>query len=180
MTTADTFVGFAAIASVAALAYGPWQTTCTDIARQYCFAKRDRLFDIALAGRIDFRSSEYRAMRLSLEKTIRFCHEMSVYKLLLFGFDRTTTLDSGHLSTLSRAAARVADPDTREDLQMLACEVEMFLLFSIWLKSPLLWLLTPIFMLLVLSIALFSAARSTTLGFLRALGERVQIQAEGA
>lgn len=180
MTAADTLVGFVSVAAIGALVYGPWQATCTDIARQYCFAKRDRLFDLALAGRIDFRSNEYRAMRLSLEKTIRFCHEISIYRLLLLGLDRTSREGSIHLSTLSKAASRVEDAETRKELEALAHGVEDMILLVIWMRSPLLWALTVPFLVLGTTAAAFSATRRAMLALLRALGERAQIQAEGA
>jgi len=64
--------------------YGPWQGLCVDWARQSMFEARDQIFDAAAAGLICFDSKEYRTLRCSIERMIRFCHEISWPRLLLF------------------------------------------------------------------------------------------------
>jgi len=179
---ANAFFTFISICFVLFILYGPWQATCTDIARQYCFKKRDALFDIAMSGRIDFDSSEYRTMRLSLEKTIRYCHNLSFFKLITLGLDRShfKQEETIHLSSLSRAASRVADVATREELEELACDVEMFLVVTVILKSPFLWLLFPLLILASLVAFLFDLTKKSFIQRLRFVGERAQIQAECA
>ncbi len=66
-----------------AVFYGPWQTLCVDWARQRMFEARDKLFNVACEGDIDFASSEYREVRLTIERMIRFCHHLSWPRLLL-------------------------------------------------------------------------------------------------
>ncbi|RYC29418.1 hypothetical protein D3273_24025 [Lichenibacterium minor] len=106
------------------------EATRTDIARQYRFAKRDQLFDLAREGRIDFRSKECRAMR--------------------------------------------------GDLDELALDVEGFTMPIVWLRSPLVWLLTPVAIVAVMAALPFGAVRRALIDLLGAMGERAQIQAEGA
>ena len=53
---AEALVGLVTLAALLCLFYGPWQALCTDLSRQFIFEGRDQLFDMALAGRLDFDS----------------------------------------------------------------------------------------------------------------------------
>lgn len=178
----ETIVGFASGCGVMALVYGPWQDTCTDIARQYCFAKRDELFDLARSGHVSFSSNEYRAMRGSLEKTIRYCHNLSIFKLLLFGYDRASHVNKldRHISVLSRSAARVPDVTARRKLEELAEDVEMFLALIVFIRSPMLWIITPLIFVIISTLLIFSLTKSRLTRLIRSFGERAQLQAECA
>lgn len=61
----------------------PWRELATSWTRQVIFECRDDLFDLARSGEIDFRSSEYRRIRSSLEMAIRFAHELTVWKYIV-------------------------------------------------------------------------------------------------
>jgi hypothetical protein len=76
-TAADAIVALAALIALLCLFYGPWQSLCIDLSRQFIFERRDRLFDMALAGRIEFDSEAYRATRRALNGMIRFAHELT-------------------------------------------------------------------------------------------------------
>jgi hypothetical protein len=75
--------------------YGPWQGLCIDWARQSMFEARDQIFDAAAAGLIAFDSNEYKTLRCSIERMIRFCHEISWPRLVLFYvlFDKTESTE---------------------------------------------------------------------------------------
>lgn len=64
--------------------YGPWQTLCVDWARQRMFEARDRVFDLAMQGHISFHSKEYKCIRSTIERMIRFCHVMTWQRLVLY------------------------------------------------------------------------------------------------
>jgi len=74
---ADGLVALATLIALLCLFYGPWQGVCTDISRQIIFERRDRLFDMARAGRIDFSSDAYRAARQALNGLLRFAHKLT-------------------------------------------------------------------------------------------------------
>jgi hypothetical protein len=75
---ADVIVAITALALLVYLFYGPWQSVCTDFARQIIFESRDSLFDLAREGKLDFKSQQYRSIRSSLETLIRFAHDVSI------------------------------------------------------------------------------------------------------
>ena len=80
--TTDTFLTFLIILTFLAWFYGPWQEFCTDYARQIMFEQRDKLFDMAHSGDINFESDHYKRHRASLNAAIRFCHEMTMARVI--------------------------------------------------------------------------------------------------
>jgi hypothetical protein len=85
-TAANAIVTLAAVIALVCLLYGPWQTLCTDLSRQVIFERRDRLFNLALDGRIDFNSEGYRAARQVLNGYLRFAHEMTWVDFLISAY----------------------------------------------------------------------------------------------
>ena len=57
--------------------YGPWQSYCIDRVRLSLFKVRDDLFHLALKGEMTFSSREYKELRGSVEKLIRFAHRLT-------------------------------------------------------------------------------------------------------
>lgn len=68
----------------------------------------------------------------------------------------------------------------RGDLDELALDVEGFTMPIVWLRSPLVWLLTPVAIVAVMAALPFGAVRRALIDFLGAMGEKAQIQPEGA
>lgn len=58
--------------------YG-WKQFALDIARQKLFSIRDELFDLAADkdSKLNFDDDAYQAMRVSINRTIQFCHRLS-------------------------------------------------------------------------------------------------------
>lgn len=52
---AEALLGIAALSLIAVVFYGPWQAVCTDWSRNYIFEARDRIFDLAESGELEFR-----------------------------------------------------------------------------------------------------------------------------
>ena len=52
----------------------PWQHFCVDVARHRHFMLRDRLFILAVDGRIEFSDPTYRLLREWLNDRIRLAH----------------------------------------------------------------------------------------------------------
>ena len=149
--TSDALVSLAFLTLLICFAYGPWQWLWTDIARQTMFEKRDQLFDMALAGRLDFASDEYRTIRASLEQTIRFAHLMTLPRLI---FSKLTTGRIGRTETsrMERALARISDPQTRLEVRSVIDGADDVMICAIAAKSPLfLLVMAPIAAILVVA-----------------------------
>jgi hypothetical protein len=109
LTVADTIVSLATLTALLVLFYGPWQSVCTDISRQFIFERRDKLFDMAIAGRLSFDSEAYRATRRTLNGMLRFAHTITWQELVIgFYFIQKT---------------RAKLPDWRESLADLPVDV---------------------------------------------------------
>lgn len=133
----DLFWSVVCIFGIAILFYGPWQTVCTDYARQVLFEKRDAIFDMAMRGEIDFRSQEYRLSRQSLEKIIRFAHELTLPRFLIYRWylHRANLLEGK--SELVSAIGEITDEETRAKVSRLVYEAQMAMLLMMFAKSPL-------------------------------------------
>jgi hypothetical protein len=80
MPNYDALFTIGCLVGVLVLFYWPWQGLCIEFARQIIFEEREKLFDLAMDGRLNFKSDEYRQIRDFLNKSIRFSHEMSLWK----------------------------------------------------------------------------------------------------
>jgi hypothetical protein len=74
---ANAIVALATLTALLVLFYGPWQAVCTEFARQFIFERRDKLFDMALAGRLAFDSEAYKASRTAFNGMLRFAHTLT-------------------------------------------------------------------------------------------------------
>jgi hypothetical protein len=128
--TADALVSLAALTAFVCLFYGPWQATCTDVARLLIFARRDALFDLAKVGQLDFASPEYKAIRRSMEGMIRYAHELTWTRLVFFG--RVTV---EHESPLIIAIGSIKDPLTKEKVEALLRDCTTVLIGTMAAKS---------------------------------------------
>ncbi len=63
---------------------GPWSSLWVDMSRQTCFELRDRLFLLALDGRIGFDDPIYRRTRDWLNACIGHAHEMRFWNFVAF------------------------------------------------------------------------------------------------
>lgn len=68
---------------VAVLFYGPWQGLAAELARQVIYRSRDRLFDLAASGEWSFDDPVYRETRALLNGLARFCHKMTVPRMVM-------------------------------------------------------------------------------------------------
>lgn len=112
---AEALITLALLFLLFVLFYGPWQEVCTDYTRQIIFERRDRLFDMATSGKLDFNSEEYRTMRSTLEGCIRYAHDLTwpLLIIILASNNPERAPTSGVLSP-SQALAKISNPDTRQ------------------------------------------------------------------
>ena len=104
----DSFVTFIMIVGFMSWFYGPWQDTCADYARQIIFEERDKLFDMAADGELDFGSQEYKTIRSSLNAAIRFSHEMTIARLLFAALYHRAIFAHDEGSAISESIQRIA------------------------------------------------------------------------
>ncbi len=132
----DAIVGIATILVMAIMFYGPWQWICSDVARQILFEKRDAIFDMAQSGRLSFESRDYRTIRRSLEKTIRFAHELTLPKFIYMIISHKL-YENSKPSELTQAIARIENVETRTEVEAHISEALRAVLLMMLLKSPL-------------------------------------------
>ena len=165
------------LVALAFLFYGPWQSVCTDYGRQIVFEKRDAIFDMAMRGELDFRSSEYKVIRASLEKSIRFAHELTLPKFLLFRWRLRRMNLKQEKSDLFRAIEAISDKDVRERVHQLVGEAFLAMVVTMIAKSP----LTICCSVFVGAASYFSSGLwSKLMRSADVVGELVQVEAENA
>jgi hypothetical protein len=112
----DAVTGLIALLFFGIVFYGPWQRVCTDFSRQILFEARDEIFDLALQGKIQFDSDEYRTIRHSIEQTIRYAHELTWPRLAYELMARKLLARRGP-SQLYRAIERIEDENLRSEIK---------------------------------------------------------------
>lgn len=115
----DAFFAIICLVAVAAIFYGPWQSLCIEYARQVIFEERERLFDLAADGRMDFESVEYRELRDFLNKSIRFSHDITLWRFAVNrSFMRAPASPSAPPS-VGAMMKSIGDPETRKAIERI-------------------------------------------------------------
>jgi hypothetical protein len=169
---ADALAALFAVSLFLLFFYGPWQGILVDLARQTVFEQRDAVFDMAAAGKLDFNSRDYRIIRDSFNKLIRFAHELNWMRLVLHGL-------GGHekVPDVQQAIDRIEDAETRKDVIRHLQRARFAMIAMIGSRS--LFLLVAAIM-----IGVVTWCMGTTRDLFRRLdatyGETIQCEAEGA
>ncbi len=160
----DALEGLVALSALLWVVYGPWQWVCTDYGRQLLFEKRDALFDLGRARKIDFASVEYRTLRTSLETLIRFSHEVTLMRFLYLAWSLKLPYRNPRVENpINLAIGRISHHETRRDVNRLFREAHLIVVMMIVFKSPLL-----LAVLLVCSpFVMFGALGGIALGYIR-------------
>lgn len=173
----DAFWAIILLSVAAYIFYGPWQSACTSYARQVLFEKRDAIFDLAIAGELDFGSSEYRMIRSSLEKSIRFAHELTLPRFLLYRWYLQTINVEQNGSDLREAIESIDSEDARTRIFRLVSEAQIALMLMMFAKSP----LTVVLAVALALLSHFQAGFKRRLAdWVRPFGEMAQMEAEYA
>lgn len=159
------------------LFYGPWQDLCTAYARQVAFEQRDKLFDKAMRGEIEFADPAYRKVRTSIEQLIRFAHELSLLSFLMFKWRRQATHQPRGPSELTVALRSIKDEKVRRDITVLTWKAHYAMVLMMLAKSPVSVLF--VFGLLIVRHITHTVPKSMT-RYARPAGEIIQIEAETA
>jgi hypothetical protein len=143
---ADALITLGLLALLAVFFYGPWQEVCTDFTRQIIFERRDRLFDMAAAGKLDFNSEVYWSLRSTLEGAIRFAHELTWPHLVMAIIVVPPAAASGAGLLPNQALAKIEDPEVRKLARRQMDEAMGALFLMAAMKSA---VLAPLFGILV-------------------------------
>jgi hypothetical protein len=144
---AEAVICLAMLAALLCLFYGPWQAVCTDISRQIIFERRDRLFDMALAGRLEFDSEAYRAARIALNRMLRLAHRLTWQEFAI----SACFIDRNRPKVPDwRNAITDLPPDVRNEIEELVRECSAMLIGMMVLKS---FIVGPIVFVLIFVLA---------------------------
>lgn len=138
--------------------YGPWQEIITSITRQLLFEIRDDVFDMARNRALDFESDEYLRIRKSLNSIIRFTHHTTWPRLLTFKLFSKKRSDTGVFDIINQ----IDDVEVKQKIKNKFHYATMFVIASIWLRSPLLIIITLAILVIALALVLVNARRAIT------------------
>jgi hypothetical protein len=173
--TTDAFLASLCLTGFVVLFYGPWQEACTDFARQVIFEQRDKLFDMARFGKLDFNSKEYRTIRSNLEGMIRFAHELTVPRLIYTS--RIARFKTDDKNDLSHAIARVRDEAVRHEIIEIVGRVYVALIMMMIFKSIICVICLPFLVIAYLSSLAFGKVSSECRRYVMKTGELIQAEA---
>lgn len=174
----DALISLTATTLLACFFYGPWQWVWADVARQTLFENRARIFDIAREGRLSFGSEEYRTIRVSLEKSIRFAHAFTWPRFLLLKRALARQGMLGRKSNLTAAIERISDEDTRREVEWLVFRAHAVILLTTFLRSPFLSIALVVALPLFLAVHFLQRARNWAKGVILETAEIMQVEAE--
>lgn len=122
--------------------YGFWQQTVVSVTRHELFKIRHRLFIMAADGKISFDSPEYGEMRKSINSMIRFCHMITLPRVVAVAFAMWTAPEQQkRRQPLTVVLSKVKDEALRKTLEGQWRKASDFVLLGIFLRSPVLLLL---------------------------------------
>lgn len=132
-------VSIASLLGIGIVLYGPWQTHWEDWGRQRLFEVRDRIFDLASEGRMDFRDRRYVTIRNSLNQMIRFAHELTWVRLIYFALMvRGGMVALRRPSSLEMAVEELDDPEIKAVIEAEMIAVAKTVGMVVVMRSPLL------------------------------------------
>ena len=169
---ADAIAALIAVSLFLLFFYGPWQAIIVDLARQTVFEQRDAVFDLAAHGRLDFDSRDYKIIRDSFNKLIRFAHELNWMRLLLHGLG-----GDKKVSDVQLAIDRIEDQETRQNVMRHLQRARFAMIAMVGARSLLL-------LVAAIAVGAISWFMGTTRDLFRKLdaayGETMQRESEGA
>jgi hypothetical protein len=133
-TIANATVAIATLMALLCFFYGPWQRASEDLARQFLFEQRARLFLLACEGKLSFDSPSYKNARLMLNAYLRFAHDLSWPRLLyLVWMDSQDAPGFG--PELDASIRQIETPETRKLVEEILRHSVAGLIFMMMMKS---------------------------------------------
>jgi hypothetical protein len=177
---AGALLAFLSLVALAALFYGPWQSICTDIARQIIFEQRDKLFDIANDGRMEFTSREYREIRTGLEDLIRFSHDLTLARVIYLAVALPQVRHRDLESSLVVAISRVSDSKLTAELWRIVSKAYFAVVLMMLAKSAIGVVMTPFVIAAAVWAKLVKRIAQLCASYLFKMGKIIQVEAECA
>jgi hypothetical protein len=140
---ADALLSLVTLCALGLLLRGPWRNVCTDWAREIAFESRDRIFDLAQAGEMDFATKEYRDIRESLQSLIGHAHDMTLMRLVVHGAAQPQL----EASALAISIKSIKNSETRSRIRAIVNRAHAASLISIVAKSP--WAICVVGMIVI-------------------------------
>ena len=154
MTNTDLFHAFEVLAVLALVilffAY-PWQAFCTDIVRQRLFELRDRLFMLAVEGKMGFDDPVYVSFRNSLNNRIRYAERIVFGDLVAFLIAFRGEVPE--IRTLDDEIVALEDQELRSKLLAMQLESLQLQLVHVVIRSPVILvfsILAPVIIMIAL------------------------------
>lgn len=142
----------ACIGGVLAIIYGPFQSAIVALLRQRVFEQRDRLFDLAVAGKVDFSSPEYIHMRDEINNILAFSCEATVPRILCHAFTKRNHSNPKNEIKQTTSFLESLPQDTRNIMGDIFNKVGLDATLFMLARSPMVWVL---FVIAIPLIALF-------------------------
>ena len=131
-----------------------------DSFRQRMFTIRDGLFDYAADGNIPFDHPAYLLLRAQMNGYIRFAHDLTVFRILMTVAARKIRGEnpSSWHDGWERAIESIRNPDVQSQLRLFHHQALILAVKRLLFGSPLLWLMTLVFVVQLLFQGAFSGA----------------------
>jgi len=104
--------------------------------RMEMFVVRDRLFDRAADGLIDFSHPAYKLVRQTMNGFIRNAHSMSLMQVLLFGLFMQPVSDADRFESRFKAACAGLDQSVVAELDLFVAQMNDLVIDHVILFSP--------------------------------------------
>jgi hypothetical protein len=181
---ADVFVSFVAIVTLCVMFYTVWQDLCVEYARHIIFEQRDKLFDFASEGRLEFTSQEYISVRSFLNSMIRFAHNITItnFTFMLLFSDIFINIQNRRTETnLYRALNAIKDYDLKSDVEKLVAKATVAIIIMMIFRSFLCVLFICIIAIPgIIVVRCVGAVRAKLRVFVSRLGNIIQHEVEYA
>lgn len=157
------------------LVYGLWPALLSRLAHEQLLAVRDELFFLAAEGKLGFDSNEYRQIWNTVNRTIKYCHNITWLRFLLF---RRLLKPEHRLDALETLLEDIRDDEVKALLKKQVHTTLFIAGLVIWLRSPLLVLLSMPILPFVLMARLLQGPEALEMLRARIEGFAADIRAE--
>lgn len=113
-----------------------WPAYCVDRARDEIFAARDKIFELAVNGDLSFEDKSYTEIRESLNRLIRFAHDLTLFKLVLLIAHKSD--DAMSTRRLDEIVQDISNDEVREKVRKHVDDAVLSALRLMVFRSPIL------------------------------------------
>jgi hypothetical protein len=132
------------------IVYWPWQKLCLDYARDKIFEQRDKIFDLAVSGGLAFGSDQYEMIRSTMNAMIRLAHYVTFPRLFLTYLVILRASNAESRDSIRDSIRTIEDNRVRDQVMGAFTKAEKALVFAMVFRSPLFFILSPIFLIFLI------------------------------